>query len=186
MPNVKIDRELRSTRDLLVFGLGGNLDGPWGSPRATLARAVRELAARFGPLAVAPLYRGVAIDKKGAELSAHPEYLNTVVIAKRPDTTPEEVLRHTQELERLAGRPETREIDAPRPLDIDLLLWGILTRRDADPVIPHPRMRERRFVLRPLVDLAPHLILPPDGARASELLERLGEAQRIERVEEDL
>jgi 2-amino-4-hydroxy-6-hydroxymethyldihydropteridine diphosphokinase len=89
-------------------------------------------------------------------------YLNAVV---RLDTerTPEELLRLAQGLERAEGRaPEAeRERWAPRPLDVDLLLVGGETRSTGDLVLPHPRLGERRFVLRPLADLAPNLQVPP-------------------------
>ena len=71
----------------------------------------------------------------------------------------------------------------PRPLDIDLLLYGDLRVDRPELTLPHPRLRERRFVLAPLAEIAPDLQVPPDGARVAELLARLGEGEPVERVE---
>lgn len=85
-------------------------------------------------------------------------------------------------LEREAGR-RPGERFGPRPLDIDILLYGGLVLEGPELTLPHPRMRERRFVLAPLAEIAPDLAVPPDGARVADLLARLGEGERVERVE---
>jgi len=72
--------------------------------------------------------------------------------------------------------------DAPRTLDIDLLLVGAELRSGPGLVLPHPRLRERRFALAPLAELAPALALPPDGATVAALLARLPERPWVERV----
>lgn len=61
----------------------------------------------------------------------------------------------------------------PRPLDIDILLYGDLRSSAPELILPHPRLRERRFVLEPLAEIAPDLRVPPDGATVRELLARL-------------
>ncbi len=89
-----------------------------------------------------------------------------------------------QALERAAGRrPGPRY--GPRPLDIDLLLWGSRTSEAPDLTLPHPRLRERRFVLAPLAELAPDLRVPPDGATVAELLARVGQEDEVERIGRD-
>lgn len=74
----------------------------------------------------------------------------------------------------------------PRLLDVDLVWWDDLVVDDADLVLPHPRARQRRFVLEPLAEIAPHHRLPPDGATVAEILARLlasdGREQVVERV----
>jgi len=106
-----------------------------------------------------------------------------VALAEGPGRfTPAAVLRKAKELEARAGRRAGVRF-GPRPLDVDLLLCGGHQCEEPDLVLPHPRLRERRFVLQPLADLAPDLALPPDGARVGALLERLGRRQRIELVE---
>jgi 2-amino-4-hydroxy-6-hydroxymethyldihydropteridine diphosphokinase len=71
----------------------------------------------------------------------------------------------------------------PRPLDVDILLYGDVLLDRPELTLPHPRMRERRFVLAPLAEIAPDLTVPPDGARVADLLARLGEGDPVERVE---
>ncbi len=173
----------KSAADLIAFGLGGNV----GDREAVLGWAVERLRRLFGPLRVAPLYRT-------APVSPIPQshYFNTVILADLPpENTPDprEVLMQIKTLERRTGRREARR-DAPRTLDIDLLFFGEQV-RDAAPghpagaaelILPHPRMRGRRFVLAPLNDIAPELRLPPDGARVKDLLAALGSLQQIEKI----
>lgn len=87
-----------------------------------------------------------------------------------------QILARTQELERTAGRdPAGHQL--PRTLDIDLLLHGDQVLDVPTLTIPHPRMRERRFVLQPLYDVAPDLRLPPDGTPIAEALAGLGSGE---------
>lgn len=131
----------------------------------------------FGPLRVAPLYRTAPVSPV-----EQPDFLNTVALAEVPGSfTPSAILKTAKELESRAGRRAGIRF-GPRPLDVDLLLCGGHQCEEPDLILPHPRLRERRFVLQPLADLAPDLALPPDGAKVSELLERLGKRQRIELV----
>jgi 2-amino-4-hydroxy-6-hydroxymethyldihydropteridine diphosphokinase len=62
---------------------------------------------------------------------------------------------------------------AARPLDIDLLVYGDLLSAAPELTLPHPRLAERRFVLAPLTEIAPRLLVPPRGAPVSHLLRRL-------------
>ena len=71
----------------------------------------------------------------------------------------------------------------PRPLDLDLLLLGDLVLSSERLTLPHPQVTERRFVLAPLLELDPDLMLP-DGRRLAEALEELGPGQRAERIGE--
>lgn len=164
----------------LALGLGGNC----GGERATEARlrtALDGLRQVLGPLSVAPLYRSSPVSP-----IPQPDFLNTVALASLESSTlsPEEVLGLAQDLELAAGR--RREPGdprfGPRPLDIDLLLWGDRVQEDPQLTLPHPRLRERRFVLAPLADVAPDLPVPPDGSPVRELLQRLGADQTVERL----
>ncbi len=172
-----------SAAGLIVFGLGGNV----GDREAVLRWAARRLRQLFGPLRVAPLYRTAPVSPIP---QAH--YFNTVVMADMPPDDapdPREVLSQVKALERRTGRCDVQS-DAPRTLDVDLLLFGDLVRdrRENPPapglelILPHPRMRGRRFVLAPLHDLAPDLRLPPDGARVKELLAELGSEQDVQKI----
>ncbi|MCB9915001.1 MAG: 2-amino-4-hydroxy-6-hydroxymethyldihydropteridine diphosphokinase [Planctomycetes bacterium] len=95
--------------------------------------------------------------------AAQPDYLNAVA---ELDTTlgPEELLARLQAIEAAEGRERATEVRwGPRRLDLDLLLHGD-ARRDADALaLPHPRLEERRFVLAPLAELAPELVLARSG-----------------------
>src|SRR5262245_10538721 len=85
-------------------------------------------------------------------------YLNAVAEA---DTTlePDQLLHALLDIERSFGRVRG-EPNAPRTLDLDLLLYDDLVRPGPDPIVPHPRLHERRFVLQPLADLAPESVHP--------------------------
>lgn len=77
-------------------------------------------------------------------------------------------------MELAAGRrPGPRH--GPRPLDIDLLLWGDRSQANAELTLPHPELRRRRFYLAPLAAVAPELAVPPDGAPVAELLAAVGQ-----------
>ena len=137
----------------VFVGLGANL----GDPRATLARAVKEMAElpRTRLVAVSPSYRSAPMDAQG------PDFINAVVELGTA-LTPRELLLALQSIEQAHGR-ERPYHHAPRTLDLDLLLYGQRIIRDPDLVVPHPRLHERAFVLRPLADLAPDLVHPALG-----------------------
>jgi 2-amino-4-hydroxy-6-hydroxymethyldihydropteridine diphosphokinase len=110
-----------------------------------------------------------------------PDFLNTVV-AGLTGEPPEALHAFGRELERQLGRRE-RPRDAPREIDVDLLAVGELERATATLALPHPRLRQRRFVLAPWAELAPEQRLPPDGATVAELLARLPPGgPRVERL----
>lgn len=105
-----------------------------------------------------------------------PPYLNAVVQVRA--TLEAEVLFDVCErLERAAGRDPEHPRWAPRPLDLDLLWYDRETRQSERLTLPHPRLAERRFVLRPWADLAPNLYVPaPFEATVAELLEHCPDA----------
>jgi 2-amino-4-hydroxy-6-hydroxymethyldihydropteridine diphosphokinase len=100
-----------------------------------------------------------------------PDYLNTVAVGYG-GFEPEQLLAGALAVEAELGRRRDRR-SAPRTIDVDLLLAGDLVRSAPNLTLPHPRLRERRFVLAPLADLVPDLPLPPDGATARVLLASL-------------
>lgn len=155
----------------IVLGLGANL----GAPQRQLLAALAALSRRLGPLSVGPLYRSAPVSP-----IAQPDFLNTVVLAAS-DWPPEELLAFAKELEAAVGRVDGPRW-GPRPLDVDLLLVGELRREDAQLTLPHPRLRERGFVLAPLADVAPNLAVPPDGRTVAELLAALPRDPLLRRV----
>ena len=93
---------------------------------------------------------------------------------------PEELMGLAKGLEWLAGR-RLGPRNGPRPLDVDLLIFGDRLIDRPELVIPHPRIRQRRFVLSPLAEIAPTLPIPPDGISAAQLLEVLEDNQDVEK-----
>ncbi len=99
-------------------------------------------------------------------------YLNTVVEIDT-EQAPAELLRVLQAIEQQLGRTSSPQRWGPRPIDLDLLLYDDRVIHEPILDVPHPRMHERRFVLEPLVQLAPAVIHPVLHKTATELLSEL-------------
>ena len=109
-----------------------------------------------------------------------PPFLNMVVEVGNTLPTPEQVMARLLRIEYLLGR--TRDVkDGPRTLDLDLLFYGDLEKKTQFLTLPHPRLHERRFVLEPLVEIAPHLVHPTLKCPASQLLEGLNDRSAVRR-----
>ncbi len=159
--------------ELVALGLGANL----GPAASTLREAVAELARWLEPLRVSPLYRTEPISA-----IPQPDYLNLVVVGETR-LSPAALLAETTRLEARAGRLRA-VAEAPRTLDLDLLLFGDRVVAGAELCLPHPRLAGRRFVLAPLADLVPDHPVPPDGHTVAELLARLGPGGgKVERID---
>lgn len=154
----------------VAVGLGGNVGDVAGRFAWAFDRLTEHLdSARLGPLVrSAPL-----------EAPDQPAFLNTVLVGATRVPARELLVRFL-ELERVAGRPPGRR-HGPRPLDLDLLVYGDLEMDEPGLTVPHPRLRQRRFVLEPLAEIAPDLPLPPDGRTAHELLPAVAD-QQVERL----
>lgn len=133
---------------IATIGLGANL----GDARQAVHGAVAAIAALDGCqlLATSPLYRSAPIDSSG------PDYFNAVLQISTRLTAPD-LLACLHRIERGAGR-ERPYRNAPRTLDLDLLLYGQARLDSPTLTVPHPRMQQRAFVLRPLADIAPALV----------------------------
>jgi len=157
------------------IGLGANE----GDVIATLNAAVEALRSlqQCAFVDVSPFYRSAPIDAEG------PDYTNAVV-ALDTSMEPYALLLALLDIELRLGR-KRRGADAgiksSRRVDLDLLLHGPLLMRSTPLTLPHPRMHERAFVLRPLLDLAPDIELPGYGP-ATRLLDALLH-QRVERID---
>jgi len=146
------------------IGLGGNL----GDARAALRAAVQAMAvlSETQLRQVSSLYRSAPVDAGGSD------YLNAVV-ALHTTLAPLALLHALQAIEHAAGR-ERPYRNAPRTLDLDLLLYGDDRLATAELTVPHPRMDERAFVLLPLAELAPALVAADRlDAVAGQRLQRL-------------
>jgi 2-amino-4-hydroxy-6-hydroxymethyldihydropteridine diphosphokinase len=163
----------------VYIGLGANLPSPaHGTPRQTLEAAIAALQAQgLAVVARSPFY-----ESEPVPVSDQPWYLNAVVEVATDRDAPA-VLALLHSVENAFGRVRVLRNEA-RVLDLDLLDHRGLVRQGPDsPLLPHPRLAERAFVLRPLRDIAPHWRHPVSGLKLAELLESLPEGQRIRRVE---
>ncbi len=140
-----------------------------------MAAALARLGDALGPLDIAPLYRTPPLSP-----TPQPEYLNTAALGatRRP---PDEVLAIAKALELAAGRRRGPRL-GPRPLDVDLLVYGGLTSDAPELTLPHPGLAHRRFALAPLADVAPELPVPPEGRTVAELLAELDDPSPVERI----
>lgn len=158
-----------SAPELVYLGLGGNL----GRRARNLSRALLRLSLTPG-IHLAGLSRVYETAAWGVE--DQPDFLN-MVVAARVELEPEGLLSLLKAVEAELGRfPGERW--GPRPVDIDILLFGSRTVSTPDLSIPHPYLAERQFVLVPLCDVAPHLLLP-DGTPVASLAEASDPSLRL-------
>ena len=148
-----------------ALALGSNL----GNRLAHLKQArdrLRGLSA--DGLLQAPIYQTAPV----ACPDGSPDFYNTVVEI-RFEGSPQELLAAALALELELGRDRSAGPNAPRTIDIDLLYFGDETISAADLELPHPRLTDRRFVLQPLADIRPDLMLPGDHVTIAEHLAHL-------------
>jgi 2-amino-4-hydroxy-6-hydroxymethyldihydropteridine diphosphokinase len=148
------------------IALGSNL----GNRLAHLRQArdhLRELSTDRA-LLQAPIYQTAPV---GCPADS-PDFYNTVVEIRHAGSA-RQLLELALRLEKQLGRTRPGPVNAPRVIDIDLLYLGDETIREPDLELPHPRLTSRRFVLQPLADIRPGLILPGDAATIAEHLDHL-------------
>ena len=157
--------------------LGSNL----GERVANLRNARKDIAALRGVL---PPVRSSAIyetDPVGCEKGAG-KFLNAVIefgYSGEPDV----LLRALAAIEKMLGRPGAHARNVSRTIDLDLLYFGELVIETGELHLPHPRIVEREFVLRPLADIRPDLILPEQAESISALLFRLSPTAAVVRLD---
>jgi 2-amino-4-hydroxy-6-hydroxymethyldihydropteridine diphosphokinase len=151
---------------IAVVGIGANL----GDARANVLDALARLDAQPGCrlLAASSLWRTAPVDSSGDD------YINAVALV---DTSLDAhaLLAALQAIELAHGR-ERPYRNAPRTLDLDLLLYGDATIDTLELTVPHPRMHERAFVLAPLLEIAPDALIPGRGHAAHYLSAVAGQA----------
>jgi 2-amino-4-hydroxy-6-hydroxymethyldihydropteridine diphosphokinase len=112
-----------------------------------------------------------------------PKFVNAVVgLVPRKDETPESLLKKLRQLEKEFGRAPKKVLNEPRPLDLDLIAFGNEGRNSSELILPHPRARERKFVLQPLGEIAPGLVLPGQGKTVLQLLTGLPGEETVTRL----
>lgn len=156
---------------MILIALGANRSGPWGSPRQTVLRALAELNTggmrmkrASGLLVSSPFGR-----------TDQPDFVNAVAEIETA-LTPRALLARLHMIERKAGRRRGLRW-GPRTLDLDLLDYdGLICRRGSGPLLPHPGIASRIFVLAPLAAIAPLWRHPQSRQTAATLLRRLDHA----------
>ncbi|WP_374656078.1 2-amino-4-hydroxy-6-hydroxymethyldihydropteridine diphosphokinase [Dongia sp.] len=160
--------------ECIYIGLGANLPSEAGSPAATLEKALADLASA-----------GITIRRRSpwyesAPVPAAPDqpwYVNGVVEVAT-DLSPADLLGLLQRLEAASGRIRS-VANAARPLDLDIVDYGGLVATVGTPLLPHPRMQQRAFVLLPLQAIAPHWRHPVSGLSVAALIGALPAGQEI-------
>lgn len=161
---------------MILVALGANLSGPWGGPEAGLRGALEQFPS-YGlhVEAVSAFYKTKAVTPY-----AQPDFVNAVACISAV-LAPGALLSQLHRIEAAFGRVRSQRWEE-RTLDLDLLDFDGLVSSDLrsnQPVLPHPRLSERAFVLAPLGDLLPNWRHPVSGVAVSRLLEALPPGDRV-------
>ena len=153
------------------IGLGSNLADPVAQLRAGVAALA--LLEQTQVEACSSFYRTAPVGRL-----EQPDFINAVCRV-RTRQAPVALMRNLLEIERAQGRVR-QDKGGPRTLDLDLLLYGDRAIHTAELTVPHPRLHERAFVLYPLQEIEPDLVIPGRGALRELLVACAG--QRVERL----
>lgn len=149
---------------LAIVSLGSNLGDSRKNILDAMAR-LRKLSSK--PILKSSLWRTSPVDCPPGS----PEFINAVVgFAPKKTETPKSLLKKLQKLEKEFGRTRKKVLNEPRTLDLDLIAFGEKLCDTPDLTLPHPRAHLRRFVLEPLFEIAPDLVLPGQGKSVAQLL----------------
>lgn len=165
----------------ILIALGANLPSSHGSPRQTCDAVLPELERR----GIRVLSRSRWFESAPVPVSEQPWFINGV-IAVETRLAPTRLLAVLHEIERLFGRAR-REINAARMIDLDLICYGDMVSDGPEPpILPHPRLRDRAFVLLPLADIAPDWRHPATRDRVADMIDALPAGHSIRPVAGDL
>ncbi len=155
---------------LAIVALGANLPGRFASPADAVEAALTEIAARIGRIvARSRLYRSVAWPDPN-----DPAFVNAAALVETA-LTAAALLARLHDIEAAFGRVRG-EANAPRPLDLDIIdFGGVVSSSGEAPILPHPRMAARAFVLSPVREVAPDWRHPVSGQGISELIAALSD-----------
>ncbi len=158
---------LTSAPTMVFVALGSNL----GDSR----RIVSEAMARLQNFSNRPILKSSLWQTSPVNCPPDsPRFVNAVVsLVPQKNETPESLLEKLRILEKEFGHRPRKIPNEPRPLDLDLIAFGTETRDTPELVLPHPRAHLRRFVLQPLSEIAPDLILPGQSRTVAQLLAEL-------------
>lgn len=151
---------------IAAIALGSNLTSSFGDREGNLHQALQRLKSLGAVTAESRFY-----DTEPVGYLDQPRFLNAAVILET-ELTPVELMRALLEIERSMGR-ERVIAKGPRVIDLDLLLYGEKIVNTAELTLPHPEMHSRRFVLEPLLEIAPNWVHPVLGLTVQEMLARL-------------
>jgi 2-amino-4-hydroxy-6-hydroxymethyldihydropteridine diphosphokinase len=152
-------------KGLAAIALGSNLESRFGDRAANLREAIRQTEALGEVRAVSSFY-----DTEPVGYVAQPRFLNGALVLET-ELEPVALMRGLLSVERAMGRErEGAVVKGPRVIDLDLLLYGDAVMSTEELTLPHPEMQARRFVLEPLVEIAPEWVHPVVGKTVRELL----------------
>ena len=171
------DREVLTS----IVGLGSNLESSQGAKFEVILEAVEALdEISLSPCVVSSFYESEPVDCPPGS----PEFINMVAAFFLPASSgAREFFSFTQELECRLGRSRSGLVNEPRFIDIDLLFFGNRSISSDSLTIPHPRALERRFVLEPLSEIAPALVLPGQKFSVSQLLCKLPKSGWVSKIQ---
>jgi 2-amino-4-hydroxy-6-hydroxymethyldihydropteridine diphosphokinase len=175
------------TSSLVFVALGSNL----GDSKKIISDAMARLQ-KFSdaPILKSSLWQTSPVDCP----QDSPKFVNAVVgLIPRENETPESLLKKLRELEKEFGRAPKIVLNEPRPLDLDLITFGNEIRpavpnrskggNSPELILPHPRAHLRKFVLQPLSEIAPELILPNQTKTVSQLLAEISSGEILTRLD---
>jgi 2-amino-4-hydroxy-6-hydroxymethyldihydropteridine diphosphokinase len=159
----------------VFLSLGANL----GDRRQNLRRALTALHVE----GLSITHESAVYETEPQEIEQQPWFLN-IAVECRTTLPPLQLLAVCRRVEKTLGRDRTAAVipKGPRLIDIDILLYGRAIIETPELVVPHPRMMERRFVLAPLVEIAPELRHPVSGLLLRDQLNRI-QGQLVRRLE---
>jgi 2-amino-4-hydroxy-6-hydroxymethyldihydropteridine diphosphokinase len=161
---------------IAYIAIGSNL----GESRSLVLQAMEHLQALSDhPLVKSSLLETAPVDCPPGS----PNFVNAVVgLVPRLGETPESLLKKLQGFEHEYGRTPKKVHNEPRPLDLDLIAFGNEMRATPELTLPHPRAHLRRFVVQPLAEIAPELVLPGQERAVADLLRALTSAEVVRKL----